>query len=306
MPNAAAFLSPLFDRAANDLAAAARSIARAVFARLVGDGETLDLTTAERLFAAAAGKARALAAMLGALDVAMKVDAVDNRQTIIQRFIEVEHPVWLDVPFEEAIEAYARARPVLAPLVPRLKELYAGARMFWIGQAASVQITERVKEALGRGLTEGLSTARIRDAIRAAEPAVRDWTDSYLELVQRNSLASAYERGRELQADTLGDFFMAWEWSAVGDADTRVNHMAADGVIVPKQRDDILTRFITPRFHRCRCLRRMITRPEAEDRGIDRALERGKILWADGGEHETLPAGAEPTAAELAFTGAGR
>ncbi len=213
-------------------------------------------------------------------------------------------PLWEDVPFAEAIDDLAARMPVLANVVAEARGRYDPAHLFWMSRAATTQITERVHKALGDALEEGVDFEGFVDAVEYVAPEVAGWSKSYLELVFRNANAHAYARGREAQAERLGDFVIGWEYSAVGDNDTRDNHQAASGVIVPVSRTDVLERMRVPRGHRCRCGLRMVTRPEAAKRGMLEELEAGMIRWPDGSWHDDIPTAAEPKPEELVFTGA--
>lgn len=307
MANAAALLEPLFVRASADVALALRSILRATVADLLHnpDAAVTTLPAAERAFAAAVGKARALSALLGGLDTAIAVDSHGNPQQIVQQFADANDPVWLDVPFEEAIEAYAQQRPVLAGLVPELKHAYSPERLFWVAKAATAQITARVKDVLGDVLADGATLPEFRDALEAVAPSAAAWSDAYLGTVMRTNLADAYQHGREAQAERLGDFVVGFEYANPRDGDSRANHAAADGIIFGKGNTAVADLLRTPRGFNCRCSQRIITRPEAEDRGILEALREGKIVLRDGSVADSVPPSALPTAAELEFLAKG-
>ena len=275
------------------------------------------VTQAQQALAQAVGKTRMTAALMGALDLAREVnEAHPNKVRIPQKFQEAD-PVSVtmgtfgDLPFTEAIQAFQRRFPVLKHVATTLAPQFTPQRLFWLSRSADESITRRVKKALGDTLETGETFESFERAVRRIERSAANWTSSYLELVFRNNIASAYSEGRKEQANSpdLKGWALGWMYMAVDDGDVRKNHLAANGLVWAI--DDGATEALvkTPRGHRCRCSWRMLTRPEAEQLGIVEDLRMHRVLRVRGGRVTRLrgvPQSARPLPEEMAFSTGGR
>lgn len=136
---------------------------------------------------------------------------------------------------------------------------------------ASGLIEDRIKKSFEEG----------RDSALAVLEDVNDWTVAYADTVYRTNVASAYAAGNwaeSMEPDIL-EIVPAKLYTAVGDNDTRPNHLAADGLLAGVT-DPIWDIFAPPMGFRCRCSAIDIDRFELEDR---------KLLNPDGSVIRVTP-----------------
>ena len=172
------------------------------------------------------------------------------------------------VPFREAIRQIAEARPILVvsdgviPAFRRLQDAYRTGGVFGASglsvdvtasqaaQQAARKMTEHVRTILEGGVTAGTSSRGIADVIVDAT----GFADSYAENIVRTNLTGAAANGT-VEAANLAPvkaIIPALRYHAVRDVDTRLNHLAANGMVLPA--DDPLVRvWNPPSGYNCRC-----------------------------------------------------
>ena len=175
---------------------------------------------------------------------------------------EDDLPAYLKQPFVEAIREFAARDPVLARTADAVAQAYSRQR-FAIARSTSVEFTTKVQQKLlvaqraGTGMEETIKLFR-KEGLG----------DAYAETVFRTNLATAVTAGRSAMArdPDLKGFLIGWRWLAVGDTDTRKNHMAMHGKRF-RVENPIWDVWGPPGGFNCRCERVEITRPEAEENG---------------------------------------
>lgn len=175
-------------------------------------------------------------------------------------------PTVPNVPFDEAVEDITSRTPELARNAEAVSDVYRR-HGFAVAYSADRELTARIQkaiaDALGTGRTVDQSVAAI---MREAE----DFTRAYAETVYRTNAASAYTAGRVrqgMESPEINEILPAWEFNAVGDADTRENHQAADGLLAAKD-DPVWADLLPPIGYNCRCAAREVDAFELEARGL--------------------------------------
>lgn len=141
-----------------------------------------------------------------------------------------------------------------------------------LAKDATGEIEKRIRHAFDEG----------RDSTLAVLEEVNDWTVAYADTVYRTNVASAFAAGAWHQSldPEIMEIIPAKLYSAIGDSDTRPNHLAADGLIAGVT-DPIWETLSPPMGFNCRCSLLDVDRFELEDRGL---------LNADGTVTRVLPA----------------
>lgn len=174
--------------------------------------------------------------------------------------------------FEEAFEALLGREPIIARSREELNRAYGLGTKFAVaklpdnlGAQAALNITTRLWEKVAEMGIQGRSPVQARQVL--AE--IADFSESYAETIYRTNLASAYTAGRfkQMQDPDVQAVAPAFEFNAVGDADTRKNHGAADGAIAAVG-DSLWDKVAPPLGYNCRCDLRVVDRFEMEERGL--------------------------------------
>lgn len=133
-------------------------------------------------------------------------------------------------------------------------DLYATEHAFAMAHQADMKIVKRVQQAIAESIRKGNPIPKAAKEINAILNEVGDYTRAYSELVFRTNASTAFTAGQFQQAadPAVADLIMAFEFVAVEDADTRPNHLAANGLVAPT-RDRIWNTFAPPIGHACRC-----------------------------------------------------
>lgn len=174
-------------------------------------------------------------------------------------------PPIMGLPFEEALQNLMDRAPVLAISIDAIRRAYGMNQQFALIRSTEQVITEKVQGLLAETLAQGRSFESFRQAFEELNQA--GFVDQYASTVFRTGLTTAYSGGRLAQADQNRDAIAGLEYQAVGDADTRQNHQAADGLIA--EVDDPVWNLLSPPLgFNCRCTLRIISRVEAEREGL--------------------------------------
>lgn len=201
-----------------------------------------------------------------------------------------------DVTFSEAVEdLVSRAPSTLRNAAERtaqnISRLYSEGRVMAFAKSAEQAVTERVQALIVQAVRDGIPEASAGTLIRMGVDEVRQateaWTEAYARMAFRTNVNTAVTAGRFRQAqDTdVKKVVPAFRFDAVGDADTRDNHEAADGMILAV--DNLAwNRIAPPLGFNCRCQVSLVTRPEL--RRMGRLREDGSVI------ESAIPQGAFP------------
>lgn len=201
------------------------------------------------------------------------------------------------VTFAESLEDLINRVPVTlrnsaARTASKIASLYSDDRgVIAFAKSAEVAVTQRAHELLTQGVREGIHERDMGRTIAFDVNRIRKeteaWTEGYARMAFRTNLNEAASKGRLRQAQDpdVKAVIPAMRFTAVGDADTRSNHNAADGVILSV--DNPAWRFMRPPLgYNCRCQLDFISRPELRRMGrIDKA---GKVI------ESRIPSAARP------------
>jgi SPP1 gp7 family putative phage head morphogenesis protein len=166
--------------------------------------------------------------------------------------------------FKEAVKALADKIPALAHTAAAIRNVYRD-RGFAIMKSAELQVTKKVHELL----TAALGSGKPRDeVIEEVASQNESWSRSYSENVYRTNIAHAYSEGQQEQGKTKVAMAMlpAWEYYAIGDSNTRPNHLAAKGLLAAKT-DPIWSSLFPPNGFQCRCSAIEVDVYELEQKG---------------------------------------
>ena len=176
------------------------------------------------------------------------------------------------VELQEAIDDMASRVPVtLAPAARRvgadIARLYSEGRVVAFTRSAEQSVTERVQalivQAMREGMGEGQAGSMIRMEVEQIRERTEAWTDAYARNVFRTNVATAVTAGRFRQAQDqdIRLVIPAGRFDAVGDSDTRPNHLAANGRIWSVTHP-VWHRLAPPLGFQCRCQFSLVSRPE--------------------------------------------
>ena len=174
--------------------------------------------------------------------------------------------------FEEAFEALMAREPILARSREEINKAYGLGTKFAVaklpdklGADAARNITVRLWEKTAELGIQGRSPTDARQVLSE----IGNFSESYAETIYRTNLASAYTAGRfkQMQDPDVRAVAPAFEFNAVGDADTRKNHGAADGAIAGVG-DALWDKVSPPLGYNCRCDLRVVDRFDMEERGL--------------------------------------
>lgn len=171
------------------------------------------------------------------------------------------------LPFARAIEEAARRRVELPAHYYGGAISAARAVSFTVGGLASLDQVGFVLDSLNKSLEEGGTFADWKKAVQDADlrlPAHR------LELIFRNHMQTAYNRGRCQNHNQHLDARPYLLYSAINDARTRPAHHAMDGFIA-KHDDPIWQKWKPQNGHNCRCSVISLSEAQAVKMGISQA-----------------------------------
>lgn len=176
-----------------------------------------------------------------------------------------ETPVVPEVEFTSAVEDITRRHPELAQSAAEVSKVYRERHAFALAKSAELVVTERVQRAVSAGIQQGVPVKTQADLIAS----IGDWSKAYGETVYRTNMATAYSAGRFRQAadPAVAEVMPAFEFRAVGDADTRANHAAADGLVAATH-DPVWDHLSPPLGYNCRCDLAFIDTDELELMGL--------------------------------------
>lgn len=178
------------------------------------------------------------------------------------------------VTFEEGLNNLVQRDPILADSAEELRQRYSEEQVFGgVFLPAFQSIVGEVRDKIADGLEEGLSPSEIEQKVKEKIP---DLSSAYTEVVFRTNVNTAYTDGRIAQAQKFTGFIVGFEFSPVGDENTRPEHEILRGLRAD-QEDRIWRLVKSPLDYNCRCMLIQITRPEITDEeayGEDGLLRR--------------------------------
>lgn len=206
------------------------------------------------------------------------------------------NPIMYGVPFIEAIDDLLTREPRLASGWVETADLYNQEHVFALARSASMRLTKRVMDAVGRMMSEGQLAGKTEDEIlKAAADESHDWTRSYSATIFRTNVSHAYNQGRFQQArdPDVRQVIKALEVVGVPDDRERENHRYARGLIADVQ-DPVWSRAKPPYGFNCRHGTIFVSKFELERRGL---------LRPDGSVRRYEPAGFERFSPDPGFRG---
>lgn len=273
-----------------ELRRVARERLREVIAETMGVGEILGASLALKRAAAELPKEK----LFRADSLRLLVFADVPVQTILPR-----------VTFEEAVQDMVDRTPVTIRraaerTAQRIAQLYGERRVVAFVESAEAAVTRRAQELISEAIREGIPEAdaarRIVRSVAQVRRLSAPWTEGYARMSFRTNVNTAVTAGRFRQArdPDIKAVIPAFRFDSVGDADTRPNHDAADGVIL--RVDNIAwNRIAPPLGYNCRCQVSLVSLAQ---------LKRMGRVAADGSVRESrVPAAAGP---DLGFRHGGR
>lgn len=193
------------------------------------------------------------------------------------------------VPFEEAISDLLERTPELAFGFREVQRVFTQERAFALALSVDRVLTDRIQIALARLVSEGATQLGAENEIlRLSEEHEAGFTRGYVETVYRTNLNTAFTAGRMRQArdPAVRAVVPGFRYDAVGDADTRPNHRALDGMVA-LQDDPVWEECSPPLGYNCRCTLALATRAEVEAAGVLRDGKRFAVRKpAAGGPDE--------------------
>lgn len=137
---------------------------------------------------------------------------------------------------------------------------------FMVSDLETLRQIEMVKKSLDNAIEQGESFKTWRDNLDLE--VLESLSQARLETVYRTNVASVYNQSTRYNAYT-SDVTPYLMYSAVGDDNTRPEHMKLDGTI--KRADsDFWDTYTPPLGYNCRCSTIPLSKSEAENRGISR------------------------------------
>lgn len=188
---------------------------------------------------------RAYADMLGRRRVLLRLEK-------LSKFSEPEspNPIIPNIPFQEAIDDLVSRMPALASSAAEVNEVYRTEHSFALAKSADLNLTERIQKIIAAAMKEGKPVTTASELISR----VGDWSYSYADIVYRTNLNTSYHAGQFqiMKSPEVKEILPAFRFVAVGDSDTRPNHLAMDGVVASVD-DSIWQRLSPPLGYQCRC-----------------------------------------------------
>jgi len=219
------------------------------------------------------------------------------------------------VTFDEAVEDFVSRTPVTlrraaSRTAQAISKLYSEGRVVAFAASAETAVTERVQalivQAIKEGIPEGAFIERgrvmpgagrlITMGAKEVSKQTEAWVESYSKMAFRTNLNTAVTAGRfrSVQDQDVKEVIPAFVFDAVGDADTRDNHEAADGLIF-RVDNPVWNHIAPPLGYNCRCQARYVSLPRL--RRLGRIDKTGNVI------EDRLPSAAHP---DLGFRHTGR
>lgn len=211
---------------------------------------------------------REVAQAIGGANFGADMVRFRNEQTIVPR-----------VTFDEAVQDMVdRAPTTLRDAAERtaqaISRIYSERNAVAFVKSTNQAVTEKAQEIIARALREGIGEVQAGRMLSSASSILQmapGWSESYSRMAFRTNVNTAVTAGRFRQArdPDIQAVTPAFRFDAIGDADTRANHMAADGLIM-STRNPEWARLAPPLGYSCRCQASLVGVPELRRRGLYR------------------------------------
>jgi SPP1 gp7 family putative phage head morphogenesis protein len=199
------------------------------------------------------------------------------------------------VTFAEALEDIVTRVPIVVrPAAERtaqaIAKAYAEGHVMAFVRAAEQTVAEEAQNYIARAFREGLgeneAARQLALSVNVVAARTSAWSESYARMAFRTNVNTAVTAGRFRQAQDqdIQEAVPAFRFDAVGDSDTRHNHMAADGMTLAAGHPAWL-KLAPPLGYNCRCQVSHVTAYELEQAG---RLRNGAVV------NSPVPAGAYP------------
>jgi SPP1 gp7 family putative phage head morphogenesis protein len=148
----------------------------------------------------------------------------------------------------------------------RISELYSEGRVtafaYSAEQAVTVRVQGLIREALAEGIAESKAGRLIVRSVDAVRMKTQAWSEGYARMAFRTNVNTAVTAGRfrQVQDPDIREVLPCFRYDSVGDADTRDNHDAGDGMIL-KVNNPAWNRVAPPNGYNCRCQVSLVTLP---------------------------------------------
>lgn len=201
-----------------------------------------------------------------------------------------------NVTFEEAVADMLSRTPVTLRnaaerTAQKVAELYEQGRVVAFVRAAEQAVTVKaqsmIEQAVREGVTEAQAGTLISQGVEEVRKKGESWTAAYSKMVFRTNLNTAVTAGRFRQAQDpdVRAVVPAFRFDAVGDPDTRHNHMAMDGRVM-KVDNPAWAKVAPPLGYNCRCQITLLSLPIL--RRMGRLGKNGQVI------EDSIPPGAGP------------
>ena len=156
-----------------------------------------------------------------------------------------------------------------------VQEMYARGHVFALARSVSDKITSKIQKVIETHLQGKKGRYSYREDPAQIIADMGNWSRAYGEVVYRTNMATSMVQGiKQMATDPdIEDLIGGFQYSAVGDVDTRHNHQAASGLIAGT-RDPIWKVFTPPLGYNCRCTLVMVDKYEMREKGL---LENGRV-----------------------------
>lgn len=181
------------------------------------------------------------------------------------------------LPPEEAIAYWKDKVPVSASKYKQLSE-EVRSRAFAVSSLARADQVAAMQQAIGKAIEDGESFSdfkkRIADVTKEAQ--LRPWQ---LANIYRTNIQSAYMAGRYSQMKQASKSRPYWRYVAVGDQQTRIDHLALHGKVYPHDHEFWDT-YYPPNGFACRCSVQSLSDFQMRKRGLKAEKDMPDIVHA--------------------------
>lgn len=153
-----------------------------------------------------------------------------------------------------------------------IAKLYSQDRVTAFVRSAEKAVTAQVQDVFLQAMKDGTHENRIgpmvREAVAKVSTKLGPWTDSYSRMAFRTNMNTSVTAGRFRQVNdpAVAAVIPAFRFDAMGDADTRHNHMMLDGRIF-KASNPVWNKIAPPIDYNCRCQVSLVSKPQLERMG---------------------------------------
>ncbi len=240
----------------------------------------------------AAATLRAVARTLGPTGETMRAD-----RDAMLTFAELPDQTILPrVTLTEALQDLVDRTPVTlrntaSRVSQQIAKLYSSKHVVAFAKSIEQTVTEQAQRFLAsafkRGLSESTAGKGLAKAVDQVRKQTKAWSEGYSRMVFRTNFNTATTAGRfrATQDPAIRQVIPAFMFESIGDADTRDNHDAADGIIL-RVDNPAWAKIAPPLGYNCRCLIRHVSRAELES--------TGRIGPKGGVRESRIPRGAFP------------